>query len=186
METLGPPYLLIATPALRDPNFAETVVLMGQHGEEGALGWVINRLHDRPAREMLGTEHRELVHAETPLHVGGPVSTDTLLCLFHEAIDGVESTEAAPGLWLSRSAEILSPLFSRAPGSGLVRGRLVFGYAGWGPGQLEREMQEGAWLALPSEKDLAFAPRVDDLWRRSFDRLGINPALLTSPTGRKH
>jgi len=186
METLGPPYLLIATPALHDPNFAQTVVLMGQHGEQGAFGWVINRLHDRPAREMLGAEHRERVHAETPLHVGGPVPTDTLLGLFHEAIDGVESTEVAPGLWLSRSADVLSPLFARAPGSGLVRGRLVFGYAGWGPGQLEREMEEGAWLALPNGQDLAFAPCVDDLWRRCFERLGINPALLTSPTGRKH
>lgn len=186
METLGPPYLLIATPALRDPNFTETVVLMGQHEEQGALGWVINRLHDRPAREMLGGADRERVHPETPLHIGGPVPTETLLGLFHEAVGGVESTEVAPGLWLSGSADVLSPLFSGAPSSGLLRGRLVFGYAGWGPGQLEREMQEGAWLALPNDQELAFAPRVHDLWRRSFDRLGINPAMLTSPTGRKH
>ncbi len=186
METLGPPYLLIATPALRDPNFVETVVLMGHHDEQGALGWVINRLHERPARETLGAAHRERIHAETPLHVGGPVPTDALLALFHGAVDGVESTELAPGLSLSRSADILPPLFSRAPGSGLVRGRLVFGYAGWGPGQLEREMLEGAWLALPNDQDLAFAARVDDLWQRCFERLGINPVLLTSPSGRKH
>lgn len=186
METLGPPYLLMATPVLRDPNFAQTVVLMGHHDEQGALGWVINRLHDRPAREMLGAAHRERVHAETPLHVGGPVPTDSLLALFHGAVDGVESIELAPGLSLSRSADVLAPLFSRAPGPGLVRGRLVFGYAGWGPGQLEREMQEGAWLALPNEQELAFAARVDDLWHRCFERLGINPALLTSPSGRKH
>src|SRR4249919_1380564 len=107
METLGPPYLLIATPALRDRNFEQTVVLMGQHEEQGALGWVINRLHDRPAREMLGPEHRERVHVETPLHEGGPVATDTLLALFHEAVDEVEVTEVAPGLWVSRSADVL-------------------------------------------------------------------------------
>jgi putative transcriptional regulator len=98
----------------------------------------------------------------------------------------VEAAELAPGLSISRSADILPQLFSRAPGTSLVLGRLVFGYAGWGPGQLEREMQEGAWLALPSEDELAFAARVDDLWQRCFDRLGINPALLTSPTGRSH
>jgi putative transcriptional regulator len=186
METLSPPYLLIATPALRDPNFAQTVVLMGHHDKEGALGWVINRLHDKPAREILTAEHREQVHAQTPLHVGGPCPTDALLAVFRGEVLHVESAELAPGLSVSRSADILPKLFGRAPGMALVRGRLVFGYSGWGAGQLEREMQEGAWLALPSEDDLAFASRVDDLWERCFDRLGINPALLTSSTGRSH
>lgn len=186
METLGPPYLLIATPALRDPNFVQTVVLMGHHDEQGALGWVINRLHEKPAREILTAEHRERVHAETPLHVGGPVPTDALLAVFHGPVNGVEAAEVAPGLSVSRSADILPRLFSHAPGPGLVQGRLVFGYSGWGPGQLEREMQEGAWLAIPGDEDLAFSPRVDDLWQRCFDRLGINPALLTSASGRKH
>ena len=186
METLGPPYLLVATPALLDPNFVQTVVLMGHHDGDGALGWVINRLHEKPAREILTPEHREQIHAETPLHVGGPVPTDALLALFHGPAQDVESAELAPGLSISRSADILPQLFSRAPGTSLVLGRLVFGYAGWGPGQLEREMQEGAWLALPSEEELAFSAHVDDLWQRCFDRLGINPALLTSPTGRAH
>jgi len=67
-----------------------------------------------------------------------------------------------------------------------VHGRLVYGYAGWGAGQLEREMEEGVWLVLPYDADMAFSPRVEDLWQQSFDRLGINPALLTSPSGRKH
>ena len=186
METLSPPYLLLATPSLRDPNFVQTVVLMGHHDAEGALGWVINRLHEKLAREILTPEHREQVHAATPLHVGGPVPTDALLALFHGSAADVEAAELAPGLSISRSADILPQLFSGAPGASLVRGRLVFGYAGWGPGQLEREMQEGAWLALPSEEELAFSSRVDDLWQRCFDRLGINPALLTSPTGRAH
>ena len=186
METLSPPYLLIATPSLRDPNFAQTVVLMAHHDEQGALGWVINRLHEKPAREILTPDHQQQVHAETPLHVGGPCPTDALLALFRGVVGDVESAELAPGLFVSRSADVLPRLFSRAPSASLVQGRLVFGYAGWGPGQLEREMQEGAWLALPGEEDLAFAKRVDDLWLRCFDRLGINPALLTSPSGRAH
>ena len=187
METLSPPYLLLATPSLRDPNFVQTVVLMGHHDGEGALGWVINRLHEKPAREILTPEHREQVHETTPLHVGGPVPTDALLAVFRgSAAHDVEAAELAPGLSISRSADILPQLFSQAPGASLVRGRLVFGYAGWGPGQLEREMQEGAWLAMPSEEELAFSAHVDDLWQRCFERLGINPALLTSPTGRSH
>jgi putative transcriptional regulator len=184
MESLRPPYLLIATPALRDPNFAETVVLMGHHDADGALGWVVNRLHERPAREVLSPQHRERVHGETPLHVGGPVPADALVVLFRGSVPDVESVEIAPGLSLSRSPAILPVLFAEPPTPPLVRGRLVFGYAGWGAGQLEREMRDGSWLALPSEDDLAFATRIDDLWRRCFDRLGINPALLSSVPGR--
>lgn len=184
MESLRTPYLLIATPALRDPNFAETVVLMGHHDSEGALGWVINRPHERPALELLSPPHRDGVHEETPLHVGGPVPADALVVLFRGKVPDIESAEIAPGLSLSRSPSILRILFADPPRPPLVRGRLVFGYSGWGPGQLEREMREGSWLALPSEDDLAFATRVDDLWRRCFNRLGINPALLTSAPGR--
>jgi putative transcriptional regulator len=112
------------------------------------------------------------------------VPADALVVLFPGHVPDVESAEIAPGLSLSRSPSILRILFAEPPRPPLVRGRLVFGYSGWGPGQLEREMREGSWLALPSEDDLAFATRVDDLWRRCFDRLGINPALLTSAPGR--
>ncbi len=187
MDTLGLPYLLIATPALRDPNFVQTVVLMGHHDGEGALGWVINRLHARPARDVLTSAHSEQVHAETPLHVGGPVPSDALLAVFRGgALPSIESSELAPGLSVSRSADVLPLLFSAAPTTNLVRGRLVFGYSGWGAGQLEREMQDGAWLALPADEDLAFSRVVSDLWARCFDRLGIDPARLTTPGGRMH
>jgi putative transcriptional regulator len=187
METLAAPYLLVATPTLLDPNFVQSVVLMGHHDTEGAMGWIVNRLHERPARDLLSPDQREGVHAATPLHLGGPVPADSLLAVFHRAIDGVESAQVAPGLFVSRSAHVLPLLFSHEPGPGPVPGRLVFGYSGWGAGQLEREMEEGAWLALPWDEELAFSPRIDDLWRRSFDRLGLNPALLGGGgSGRKH
>jgi len=186
METLSAPYLLLATPTLLDPNFVQSVVLMGHHDTEGALGWIINRLHDRPVRELLAPDQQQGIHAETPLHLGGPVPADALLAVFRRPIDGVESTEVAPGLFVSRSAQVLPLLFSRAPGTGLVPGRLVFGYAGWSAGQLGSEMEEGAWLALPYDEALAFSASIDDLWRRSFDRLGLNPALLSGGSGRKH
>ena len=187
METLNAPYLLIATPTLLDPNFAQSVVLMGHHDTEGAMGWIVNRLHEKPVRELLAPEQQQGVHAQTPLHLGGPVPADALLAVFHRAIDGVESAQIAPGLFLSRSAHVLPLLFSQAPGPGVVPGRLVFGYSGWSGGQLEHEMEEGAWLALPYEEDLAFSARIDDLWPRCFERLGLNPALLSGGgSGRKH
>jgi putative transcriptional regulator len=120
------------------------------------------------------------------LHLGGPVPADALLAVFHRAIDGVECAEIAPGLFVSRSAHVLPLLFSRVPGPGLLPGRLMFGYSGWGAGQLEREMEQGAWLALPYDEGLAFSAQIDDLWRRCFEQLGLNPALLTGGSGRKH
>jgi len=186
METLSAPYLLLATPTLLDPNFVQSVVLMGHHDTEGAMGWIVNRLHEKPARELLDPGQQQGVHALTPLHLGGPVPADGLLAVFHGSTAGVESAEIAPGLFVSRSAHVLPLIFSGAPGPGLVAGRLVFGYSGWSAGQLEHEMEEGAWLALPYAEDLAFSARVDDLWRRSFERLGLNPALLTGGSGHKH
>ena len=62
----------------------------------------------------------------------------------------------------------------------------MFGYSGWSAGQLEHEMEEGAWLALPYDEDLAFSAGIDELWRRAFERLGLNPALLTGGSGRTH
>ncbi len=186
METLSAPYLLLATPALLDPNFVQSVVLMGHHDSEGAMGWIVNRRHERPVRELLAPGQRQGVHAQTPLHLGGPVPADALLAVFHRPIAGVESAEIAPDLFISRSAHVLPPLFSQAPGPGLVPGRLIFGYSGWGAGQLELEMEEGAWLAMPYDRDLAFSARIDDLWRRCFERLGLNPALLSGGSGRKH
>jgi putative transcriptional regulator len=186
METLAPPYLLIATPALRDPNFAEAVVLMGHHDAQGALGWVINRVHERFASDVLTAEHRDRVHAKTPLHLGGPVPADALLVLFRHALDEVDAVEVAPGLRVSHSPDALARLFSKPPGAALVDARLVAGYSGWGPGQLEHEMQEGAWLALPADEDLAFASVVAGLWRRCFERLGLDPARLTTPSGGTH
>ena len=187
METLSAPYLLIATPTLLDPNFVQSVVLMGHHDGEGAMGWIVNRLHEKPVRELLAPVQQQGVHARTPLHLGGPVPADALLAVFGSPIEDVECAEIAPGLYVSRSATVLPLLFSREPGPGLVPGRLVFGYSGWGAGQLEREMEQGAWLALPYDPDLAFSARIDDLWRRCFERLGLNPALLSSGgSGRKH
>lgn len=185
METLEPPYFLIATPTLLDPNFEQTVVLMGHHDTEGAMGWVINRVHELRARDLLTPGQRERVHPETPLHLGGPVPTQGLLAIYRHALVGVGAVEMAPGLHVCSSPDVLPLLFAEAPDT-IAAGRLVYGYAGWGAGQLEGEMEEGVWVVLPYEIDLAFGLEVGDLWARAFERLGINPAMLTNPSGRRH
>src|SRR3989304_272263 len=97
METLSAPYLLIATPTLLDPNFVQSVVLMGHHDSEGAMGWIVNRLHERPVRELLAPGQQQGVHAETPLHLGGPVPADAVPAVFPKAIHGPGGAGPHPG-----------------------------------------------------------------------------------------
>jgi putative transcriptional regulator len=183
-ETLRTPYLLLAAPELGDPNFRKAVVLMGHHTDEGALGWIVNRSIDGGARALLPEELAAPLHPDTPLRIGGPIGTPGLLVLHRAPVEGIESTELASGLFVSASPEILSKLFAAIPVKGTPSGLLIFGYSGWGPGQLEREMQDGSWLVLPYAEELAFPGEEDTLWERALARLGADIGnISTSPTG---
>ncbi len=184
METLTPPYLLLAAPVLSDPNFERTVVLMGHHSEEGAVGWVVNRLVEGGAKALLPEEVSRKIHPETPLRIGGPVATPGLIVVHRETIDGIESIGMAPGLVVSATPEVLPHVFAAAPDAPPVGGLLVFGYAGWGPGQLEHEMEEGSWLVLPYDESFAFTSDTEGLWERALARLGVKPQnVLPFPGG---
>ena len=179
VESLTTPYLLLAAPVMLDPNFSKTVVVMGHHTREGALGWIINRLLGEPAIKLLAPPLDTTVHPETPLRVGGPVLTNGLVALFEGAVSGVESIEMAPGLRVSAAAEILPRLFNAPPSAG-TPGLLVMGYSGWAADQLESEMELGSWLVLPWEPGLVFTNEVEDLWERALARLGVDPASVSS------
>lgn len=152
--------LLVALPDLRDPNFDRTVIYMIEHNDEGALGVVLNRPHAIPVGDIL--EAWAPVFGEAVLHGGGPVSTDTAICL--AIVDPTLTTTAASTVEgviatvdLSTDAAELAPHVSIA--------RVWLGYAGWGPGQLEDEIEERAWYvcdALPSD---VFTFDADGLWR---------------------
>ncbi len=181
VETLQTPYLLLASPELNDPNFNQTVVLMGHHTEQGALGWIINRLVEGGAASLLPEDSAKLVNPATPLFLGGPVWTPGLLVIHRQPIPGVDSALLANGLYVCSSAESLPVLFSSDPGEGRPSGLLIFGYSGWGPGQLEREMSESAWLVLPYDESLAFSMDPGTLWEESLRRLGVAQVRISAP-----
>ncbi|MGH3367950.1 MAG: YqgE/AlgH family protein [Nocardioidaceae bacterium] len=160
--------LLVATPALADPNFARSVVLLLDHDEDGALGVVISRPSDLPVGEVL-PGWTELVSRPDVVFAGGPVATDSALAV--AVLNGSE--DAAPVGW--------RPLY---PGAGLVdldappelvtgvfAGMRVFaGYAGWAAGQLEAEVEEGSWYVVPAETDDLMCHDAEVLWRRVLRR----------------
>ena len=168
--------LLVATPPLEDPNFDRTVIYVIEHHGEGALGVVINR----PTDEDLGApldRWDELQARPGSVFIGGPVEPDALiaLALANEPVTE-ESEQLSPVAGLVASADLTTdPAFV----AGLVSKVRVFrGYAGWGPGQLEGEIDAGAWLVFDAEPGDVFAPEPDELWRSILRRQGGRLAWL--------
>jgi putative transcriptional regulator len=157
--------LLIAAPGLIDPNFWRTVVLVGEHSEEGALGVVLNRTSETPVDEAV-PELAELADRMGHVHVGGPVQPSAVVVLadFAEPPDQealvVESVGFLPA---EVDPETLGPL---------RRARVYVGYAGWGPGQLDDELQEGSWIVEPALPEDVFTDAPNDLWSAVLRRKG--------------
>ena len=167
--------LLVATPALFDPNFRRTVVLVGEHGDEGAMGLVLNR----PAEVTVGEAVPPLAAVageESRVHVGGPVQPEAVLVLAEFDDAALAATLVVGDIGFASSDDDLEAL------AGATRRARVFaGYSGWGPGQLEAELEEESWLVEPADGvDLFPGPE-----RRPV-RLGPAPQGRHVPRPRAH
>ncbi len=166
--------LLIAGATLPDPNFARTVVLICEHSEEGALGLVLNR-----AGELLvgdaAPELAELLDGDTVIDEGGPVQPEALLVLaeFDDASHAALPVIGTVGLMGDGSdIDDLAAVTRRA--------RVFAGYAGWGPGQLDAELEGDDWIVAPFDADDAFTDEPERLWARVLGRKGGEYALLAT------
>jgi putative transcriptional regulator len=166
-------HLLIAGPTLLDPNFWRTVVLVGEHSEEGALGVVLNRSSETPVEEAL-PELALLGENLGTVHVGGPVQPSAVVVL----ADFVDA-DAAETLVLDSIGFLPSEVEPEAIGE-LRRARVYAGYAGWGPGQLDGELEEGSWIVEPALADDVFTNEPEDLWSDVLRRKGGPFAVLAA------
>ncbi len=164
------PGFLVAAPALGDPNFAGSLVLMAEHHGEGALGFVVNlgSLDEglRRAAEAAG-------HAGGTVLVGGPVQPERLWILFRRVPGSDLAGAVAVGedLALGTSRELLESLVRRA-GTAFL---LLLGYAGWAPMQAENEIAQGAWVPMAVASDLLFDVPLERRWTEAVRRLGLEP-----------
>ena len=174
------PLLLVSMPQMADPNFARTVVLLCDYTEEGAFGFVVNRPMSDPAWQVIRTEPMVRIDPDVRLWVGGPVDLERTWVLMSEAQGpDDEQREIAPGLLLSVSRELTLQLLQAPP---ISRARVLVGYAGWGPGQLDKELAASAWLTAAVDPGLIFGVPPDEMWEMAIRRLGTEPAALqTSP-----
>jgi putative transcriptional regulator len=158
--------LLVATPALGDPNFTRAVIFVLDHDEEGTLGVVINRPTPVPVTEVL-PPWSEYAAAPHVVFQGGPVALDSALGLARVP-DGAE-----PLGW-RRVAGPIGLVDLDAPpealGAQLSALRIFAGYAGWGPGQLQGELEQGAWFVVAAEAEDAFSDEPERLWRTVLRR----------------
>ncbi len=157
--------LLIAGPSLVDPNFWRTVVLVGEHSEEGALGVVLNRASDAAVDETvpeLAILGDDLGH----VHVGGPVQPSAIVVL----ADFLEPERAA-SLVLESVGFLPAEVDPTTLGE-LKRARVFAGYAGWGPGQLDDELEEGSWIVEPALPEDVFTSEPSTLWSDVLRRKG--------------
>ncbi len=159
--------LLLATPPLEDPNFDRAVVYVLEHHDEGALGLIINRPMDEQLAEPLDA-WAEFQSNPSLVFSGGPVETDALIALARTTGEVADEEHLAP-----LTGEIASADLSADPVllHGSIAALRVFrGYSGWGPGQLEDEIEAGAWLVLDPEPDDLFTDEPGELWRKVLRR----------------
>lgn len=188
IHTIEPGFLL-ASPRLGDPDFEGTVVLLGVHEEGGSIGWTVNGSSIALATEIvratgiLATEDILPAVLERPSLCGGPVSPESVWILYRRAA----GAKLLPGsLAIGNEIAITSTmaaLRSVIDGKGPREVRVLVGYAGWGPGQLETELAKGVWLPAAPDAALLFDDITSTLWQRAYQQtIGSIPTAFVGTT----
>lgn len=176
---------LIATPAMGDPRFQKTVIFLCAHDASGAMGLIVNRskmdLMISDLLDHVGVEGDVKV-ADTPVLEGGPVDIDRGFVLHSsDWFRDDQTLKVSDDLGLSTTKDALEALVGdNAPDKAM----LAIGYAGWGPGQLESEIADNAWLVAGGDDAIVFNTDMDSKWTQALSRIGVSPEQLSAMGGR--
>ena len=176
-------HLLLAAEELADPNFAHSVVLLIEHNEQGALGVILNRPTSKTVRELWREVSQVPCESRQPVCLGGPVSGPVMAL---HTLPALAELEIVSGVYFAAKKQNLDELVSTAAGTesmaespSMASGteliaknpfKIFVGHAGWGPGQLEAEIQQHAWSIIPASSEHVFTA-ADDLWQRLLQAL---------------
>jgi putative transcriptional regulator len=175
--------LLIAMPSLRDPNFARGVTFLCQHGEDGAMGLMINRLSEYRLGDVLAqmNMHSEIPDVvDAPVLIGGPVQPERGFVLHTPSGDWESSFRISERVSVTTSRDILVAI---AAGTGPRHAVIALGYSGWSPGQLEQELVENHWLTAPASEQVLFETPLDQRWEAAANLVGVNLFQMASYAG---
>ena len=174
---------LIAMPGLVDPFFARTVAYLCQHSEEGALGIIVNRPSELTLADIM--EQMEIkidtpAIGQIPVYFGGPVQPERGFILHEPAGTWNSTLQVSDSISLTTSRDILEAV---GHGQGPRNILVALGYAGWGKGQLERELGENSWLNVPADQSIIFKQPAANRWKAAAELVGVDISLMTSPPG---
>ncbi len=176
-------HFLIAMPSLADPNFHHSVTYICEHNPSGAMGIVINReleLKFGEVLEQMAIEVSDPKVRDKEVYLGGPVHTDRGFVI-HRPIGKWDSTlKITKSIGLTTSRDIVAAV---AAGKGPKSCLIALGYAGWGAGQLEKEMAENAWLSAPADARIIFDTPVETRWEVAAKSLGVDIARISNDVG---
>jgi putative transcriptional regulator len=163
--------LLVASPALVDPNFARSVVLITEHNDEGALGVVLNRPSETPVEEAVPSLAQ--IEGVDVLYMGGPVRPEAVVVLGE-----FRDIEAAAWIAVADVGFVAADAENEDLPAKVRRARVYAGFSGWGPGQLEDEIEDEAWIVEPPLPTELFASDPEQLWSEVLERKGGHYALV--------
>ena len=176
--------LIIAMPNIGDPRFERSVIYLFAHQDDGAMGLIVNRptgglnfgdLLDQLELEVDGET------SETQVRFGGPVEIERGFVLHSPDYHRDEATlRVDESISMTATVDILKAI---AEGEGPSKALFALGYAGWGPGELEREIVENGWLHCEADSDLVFDDEDDTKWERALAKIGVHPSALSSAFG---
>ncbi len=175
--------LLVAMPQMQDPRFMRTVIYMCAHSMEGAMGLVVNKLADNVSfPDLLDQLNIQTgsVENEIFVHFGGPVETGRGFVLHSSDYVQDATLVIDENVGLTATVDILKSI---AEGSGPDRSLLALGYAGWGAGQLDEEIQANGWLTVAPDVPLVFDGDLDGKWERAMNKMGIDFSKLSGDAG---
>jgi len=176
-------HFLMAMPGLSDPNFLQTVTCICEHTEEGAMGIVINRILESLRAKSLFNElsmRCSRKAEDIPIYIGGPVHSGELFILHGPPFRWEATLQVTASLGLSNTSDILEAIAAdRGPESFLIS----LGCAGWGPGQLEHEIKDNAWLTQPVFNENIFILPSHERWAAALKKMGVDPVVLSDTAG---
>ena len=170
------PGIIVAAPTMQDPRFARSVILLAHADAEGALGFVVNRRAPFTFNDLadeIGVEMNDKVR-DAAVHYGGPVSPERGWVLYRSGSKPADDDvlEVGPHLQVATTLDVLTTFLAKQSADPF---RLLLGYAGWEPNQLESELAEGAGLPLDLDSDLVFDEDVDGMWETAVRSMGLLP-----------
>lgn len=181
--TLLTNHFLIAMPSLTDPNFHQSVTYVCEHNEQGAMGIIINRpldIHLGDVLQHMDIEADDPRIAHQPVYLGGPVQTERGFVIHRPPGRWEAMLQVSEAIGITTSQDILSAI---ARGEGPDRAVVALGYAGWGPGQLEKELMANAWLSGPADTSIIFDLPWEKRWEAAAALVGVDINRISAEVG---